>query len=81
MFDHCHSIIYVADVSSYCKIDPITQKNNLQNEIDFFSFFMKNKWNDNNNILVFLNKEDAFQDKLTNFPLSDYYPSYKGIHQ
>ena len=78
MFEESIMNIHVIDVSSYCKIDSETNESCLKKELEFFSYTFNSRWMRDTSSVLFLNKIDLFREKIKNYPISDYFPDYKG---
>lgn len=50
----------------------------MQEAIELFNSIVNSRWFVKTSIILFLNKEDLFRQKLKTSPLSDFFPDYAG---
>ena len=78
-FEHVASIIFIASLAEYNMYlveDPTV--NRLDESIALFITILKNQWLQQSSMILFLNKEDIFDEKIQYFDLKDYHPDYCG---
>lgn len=80
-FEGVTTIIFCVSLSEYdqCLLEEPTQ-NRLLESFQLFQSIVTSRWFVNTSIVLFLNKKDIFQRKITKIPLSDYFPDYTGSH-
>ncbi|KAI9333252.1 guanine nucleotide binding protein, alpha subunit [Obelidium mucronatum] len=78
-FDDVNAIIFLVAISSY---DQVCTEDNVTNRIteahNLFGSICNHPIFKNTAIVLFLNKIDLFKEKVARFPISTYFPKYKG---
>lgn len=81
-FDGVAAVLFVAALSAYDQVlleDDATRR--LDEALDLFSEIASSRWFASSAMILFLNKSDLFEGKLSISPLSDYLPAYTGPNQ
>ncbi|AGO10612.1 AaceriABR158Wp [[Ashbya] aceris (nom. inval.)] len=78
-FDNVTLIIFCVSLSEYDQtlIEDKTQ-NRLQESLILFDSVVNSRWFTRTSVVLFLNKIDAFAEKLQTVPLEKYFPDYTG---
>lgn len=78
-FEGVTTIIFCVSLSEYdqCLLEEPTQ-NRLLESFQLFQSIVTSRWFVNTSIVLFLNKKDIFQRKITKISLSDYFPDFSG---
>ncbi|CAH1264443.1 GNAI3 [Branchiostoma lanceolatum] len=78
-FEGVTAIIYCVALSAY---DLVLQEdeevNRMHESMKLFDSICNNKWFTETSIILFLNKKDLFEEKITKSPLTICYPEYTG---
>eukprot|EP01087_Luapelamoeba_hula_P025015 TRINITY_DN971_c0_g1_i3.p1 TRINITY_DN971_c0_g1~~TRINITY_DN971_c0_g1_i3.p1 ORF type:complete len:396 (-),score=43.65 TRINITY_DN971_c0_g1_i3:1033-2091(-) len=81
-FTEVKAIIFCAALSEY---DQMTREeppaNRVHEALELFAKICKNRWLEQIPIILFLNKKDLFEDKITNVNLNVCFPEYKGANE
>ncbi|KAK3869847.1 hypothetical protein Pcinc_024875 [Petrolisthes cinctipes] len=78
-FEDVTAIIFCVAMSEYDQVlheDETT--NRMQESLKLFDSICNNKWFTETSIILFLNKKDLFEDKITKSPLTICFPEYSG---
>ncbi|CAB1455521.1 unnamed protein product [Pleuronectes platessa] len=78
-FEDVTAIIFCVALSGYDQVlheDETT--NRMHESLKLFDSICNNKWFDDTSIILFLNKKDIFESKITKSPLSICFPEYSG---
>ncbi|XP_019629015.1 PREDICTED: guanine nucleotide-binding protein G(o) subunit alpha-like isoform X1 [Branchiostoma belcheri] len=78
-FEDVTAIIFVAALSGYDLVlheDETT--NRMHESLKLFDSICNNKWFTETSIILFLNKKDLFEEKITRSPLTMAFPEYTG---
>ena len=79
-FDDVNAIIFMAAISSFDQtLEEAPNVNRMNDAIQLFRSICNHDLFKNTSIILFLNKIDILQNKLTFAQLKDYFPDYKGI--
>lgn len=80
---HCFSdvtaVLFVAALSEYDLVlfeDETT--NRMEEALNLFGEICNSRWFTSTSMILFLNKTDLFKEKLTQVPLEQYFPDYRG---
>ena len=60
------------------KLTPHLLQNQMQEALLLFESIMSLTWFKSSSIILFLNKTDLFKEKISEKPVSDYFPDYTG---
>jgi len=78
-FEEVTAIVFMAALSEYDqKLQEDENVNRLEEALTLFDSICNSKWFVNTSLILFLNKKDLFEVKLTKSPLGNYFPDYKG---
>ncbi|KAI1700372.1 g-protein alpha subunit domain-containing protein [Ditylenchus destructor] len=78
-FDDVNAIIFVAAIGEYDqKIREDNQTNRLIEALELFDSISNSRFFVNSSMILFLNKKDIFEQKITKISLSITFPSYRG---
>ncbi|XP_019957723.1 guanine nucleotide binding protein (G protein), alpha activating activity polypeptide O, a isoform X1 [Paralichthys olivaceus] len=78
-FEDVTAIIFCVALSGYDQVlheDETT--NRMHESLKLFDSICNNKWFNDTSIILFLNKKDIFENKITKSPLSICFPEYTG---
>lgn len=78
-FENVTAVLFVAAISAYDQVlyeDEATGR--MTEALDLFDEISNSEWFDRTSIILFLNKKDLFEEKLTRVPLKDFFPEYNG---
>ena len=79
MFEGVTTIIFCVSLSEYDQsLAEEPMQNRLLESFQLFQSIVTSRWFVNTSIVLFLNKKDIFQRKITKVPLIDYFPDYTG---
>eukprot|EP00320_Phaeocystis_rex_P019230 CAMPEP_0119059598 /NCGR_PEP_ID=MMETSP1178-20130426/3704_1 /TAXON_ID=33656 /ORGANISM="unid sp, Strain CCMP2000" /LENGTH=354 /DNA_ID=CAMNT_0007040641 /DNA_START=54 /DNA_END=1118 /DNA_ORIENTATION=- len=81
-FDNCNAVVFVAALSEYDQVlyeDDGT--NRMEESLSLFEQICNSKWFTETSVILFLNKQDLFIQKLATQPLSKYMEDYKGLNE
>ena len=76
-FDNCNAVVFVAALSEYDQVlyeDDGT--NRMEESLSLFEQICNSKWFAETSVILFLNKQDLFLEKLATQPLSKYMADY-----
>lgn len=76
-FDNCNAVVFVAALSEYDQVlyeDDGT--NRMEEALSLFEQICNSKWFAETSVILFLNKQDLFVEKLATQPLSKYVAAY-----
>ncbi|KAK5851564.1 hypothetical protein PBY51_023110 [Eleginops maclovinus] len=78
-FDNVTSIIFLAALSEYDQVLYESQNDNrLQESLALFKTILSYTWFQNSTTILFLNKKDLLEEKITRSHLATYFPAFKG---
>jgi guanine nucleotide-binding protein G(i) subunit alpha len=78
-FEGVTAIIFCASLSAYdLKLAEDEEMNRMHESMKLFDSICNNKWFTDTSIILFLNKMDLFEVKITKSPLTVCFPEYKG---
>ncbi|XP_075255158.1 guanine nucleotide-binding protein G(i) subunit alpha-like [Convolutriloba macropyga] len=78
-FEGVTAIIFCVALSGYdCLLAEDEETNRLQESMRLFDSICNNKWFIETSIILFLNKKDLFEEKITKSPLTHCFPEYTG---
>lgn len=78
-FDNCHAILFVVSLVEYDQVLVEDKtRNRLIESIALFEGIITLPWFDNTSIILFLNKEDLFEEKIKRVPISEFFPEFTG---
>ena len=66
----------LADYNLYVEEDP--NKNAMYESLELFDSIVNSPWLTKTPVILFLNKNDIFAEKIKRSPITDYFPDYKG---
>jgi guanine nucleotide-binding protein G(i) subunit alpha len=72
------SIIFVVDLSSYNKINPVSATDSMTEALQLFDRVVNSQWFIRSSIILFLNNAGRFKEKLPECPLCNYFPDFSG---
>ncbi|CAO3702099.1 unnamed protein product [Rhizopus stolonifer] len=78
-FEAVHSIIFCVSTSEYDQVLlEESRQNRLLESLVLFESVVNSRWFQSTTIILFLNKMDIFEEKITKVPLGKYFPDYGG---
>ncbi|XP_073334819.1 guanine nucleotide-binding protein subunit alpha-14-like [Pagrus major] len=78
-FEHVTSIIFLAALSEYDQVLYESKNDNrLTESLALFKTILSYAWFQESSIILFLNKTDLLQEKITQSHLATYFPNYTG---
>jgi guanine nucleotide-binding protein subunit alpha len=78
-FDNVRAILYVAAISEYDQVLREDKSiNRVQEALTLFESISNSEWFINTPTILFLNKVDLLEAKLSTSPLKDYFPQFTG---
>ena len=78
-FENVTSIMFLAALSEYDQVlAESNNENRMQESIALFCSIITYAWFQNSSVILFLNKNDVFEEKIKCSHLDDYFPEYKG---
>ena len=78
-FDSVAGVMFVAALSGYDEpMEEDSTKNCLHESIELFSSVCHNRWFSHSCVLLFLNKKDVFDEKISYSPLNQCFADYNG---
>jgi guanine nucleotide-binding protein G(i) subunit alpha len=79
-FQEVTAILFVASLADYNQmlVEGGATKNRLVDSMEVFEGILKLPWFRNTPIILFLNKEDVFRERVTRVDLGAYFPAYAG---
>eukprot|EP01118_Nematostelium_gracile_P009784 TRINITY_DN3309_c0_g1_i1.p1 TRINITY_DN3309_c0_g1~~TRINITY_DN3309_c0_g1_i1.p1 ORF type:complete len:362 (-),score=105.18 TRINITY_DN3309_c0_g1_i1:23-1108(-) len=81
-FDDVTAIIFVASLSEYDqRLYEDQNTNRMMEALKLFRDITNSRWFENTPIILFLNKEDLFREKIQRVPLSVCFKDYKGANE
>ncbi|GMT10416.1 hypothetical protein PFISCL1PPCAC_1713, partial [Pristionchus fissidentatus] len=79
IFDNVHAVLFITSLSEYNqKLVEDGSTNRMRESLGLFGNICKNEYFKQTAIILFLNKKDLFEEKITKFPITDCFPRYKG---
>lgn len=76
-FDNVTSVIYLAALDEYdMKLEEDNGTNRMTESIKLFSEVTSSQWFKQTSVILFLNKDDLFREKLPRSPLNKLFPEY-----
>ncbi|KAJ8259802.1 hypothetical protein GJAV_G00173610 [Gymnothorax javanicus] len=81
-FEGVTAIIFCVALSAYdLVLAEDEEMNRMHESMKLFDSICNNKWFTETSIILFLNKKDLFEDKITQSPLSICFPEYSGANK
>jgi len=81
-FDNVNCVVFVASLSEFDQtLYEDETKNRLDEALDLFGQIVNSKWFVSTSMILFLNKKDLFERKLTEKTFSDYVKDYQGPNE
>jgi len=78
-FEGVTAVLFVANIGAYDQtLYEDAQTPCVTEALNLYESIVNNEWFAHTSIILFLNKRDIFAEKHDVFPLSDYFPTYKG---
>ncbi|CAB1353808.1 unnamed protein product, partial [Coregonus sp. 'balchen'] len=78
-FEGVTAIIFCVAMSAYdLVLAEDEEMNRMHESMKLFDSICNNKWFTETSIILFLNKKDLFEDKITHSPLTICFPEYSG---
>jgi len=78
-FDNVDAVCFVASLSEFDQnLYEDETKNRLDEALELFGQIVNSKWFKDSSLILFLNKKDLFEKKLTEKVFSDYVKAYSG---
>lgn len=78
-FEDVTAIIFCVAISEYdLKLYEDNETNRMHESLQLFKELCNTKWFQNTAFILFLNKKDIFQEKITRVPLTVCFPDYTG---
>lgn len=78
-FENVTAVIFVVAVSEYNQVmfeDECT--NRMEDALDLFEEIVNSTWFSATSTILFLNKVDILEEKISKAPISDFFPDYQG---
>lgn len=80
-FDNVHTVIFVAAINEYNQVlFEDSSVNRIHEAVRVFKDVVNNQAFKHTGFILFLNKEDIFEEKLFHYPLKDSFPEFEGPH-
>lgn len=77
-FENVHIVIFVVAISEYDQVMYEDEDSNrVLDALDLFDDICNSKWFCGTNVVLYLNKLDLFNDKVTKVPLKSYFPDFQ----
>ncbi|XP_067908139.1 guanine nucleotide-binding protein G(i) subunit alpha-2a [Heterodontus francisci] len=81
-FEGVTAIIFCVALSAYdLVLAEDEEMNRMHESMKLFDSICNNKWFTDTSIILFLNKKDLFEEKITKSPLSICFPEYSGANE
>ncbi|XP_048403441.1 guanine nucleotide-binding protein G(i) subunit alpha-2 isoform X2 [Stegostoma tigrinum] len=81
-FEGVTAIIFCVALSAYdLVLAEDEEMNRMHESMKLFDSICNNKWFTDTSIILFLNKKDLFEEKITKSPLSICFPEYAGVNE
>ncbi|CEF61844.1 Guanine nucleotide binding protein (G-protein), alpha subunit family and G protein alpha subunit, helical insertion domain and P-loop containing nucleoside triphosphate hydrolase domain-containing protein [Strongyloides ratti] len=78
-FEGVAAILFVVSLAGFDQtLEEDPSINRLDDSIELFYTILSNEFLLKSNIILFMNKKDIFENKLSKVKFSDFYPNYKG---
>lgn len=78
-FDKVTALLYVANLNDYNQtLTEDSTKNRLEDSLALFEAVVNLRWFERTAVVVFLNKEDLFKEKIQHVDPGAYHPAYRG---
>eukprot|EP00834_Sanchytrium_tribonematis_P001092 NODE_23_length_42016_cov_0.755803.p30 type:complete len:132 gc:universal NODE_23_length_42016_cov_0.755803:8621-8226(-) len=78
-FEAVTSVIFFVSLVDYdLALLEDSSQNRMQESISLFDSVINSRWFQKSSLILFLNKADAFKDKLDRSPLENFYDDYNG---
>ncbi|KAL6046559.1 Guanine nucleotide-binding protein G(k) subunit alpha [Balamuthia mandrillaris] len=78
-FEFVTAVIFVVSLSEYDMVlEEAEDVNRMHESLNLFADIINNRWFINTSIILFLNKKDLFEKKITHTDLNVCFPDYKG---
>lgn len=79
-FENVTAVIFLAAISEYDqKLYEDDSVNRVHEALTLFDSICNSQWFAKTSMILFLNKKDLFEKKLTTSPLENYFPEYAGM--
>ncbi|XP_072529089.1 guanine nucleotide-binding protein subunit alpha-14-like [Salminus brasiliensis] len=79
ILDDVQSVIFVVAISEYDQVLPEDASVSRMSESKaLFKSIINNRWFKYSHVILFLNKTDLLQEKISKYHLADYFPQYQG---
>ncbi|KIM23186.1 hypothetical protein M408DRAFT_28095 [Serendipita vermifera MAFF 305830] len=78
-FQDVTAVLFLVGLSGYSQgmlEDPAS--NQMQDAMSLWDGVCSSQWFKNTSLILFLNKSDLFAEKLSKFPIKNYFPDYEG---
>lgn len=79
-FDGVNILFYVVALNDYCKKLVMENRNALKESIEVFGKLEESNYFEETKFILLLTKADLFDEFLIDFPISLYFPDYKGFN-
>lgn len=77
-FDHISAMFYVSSLSGYSQVlDEDTTQNRLRESLSLFRGLLGLPWFARTPVILFLNKDDVFREKIKKIPLQNFFAEFK----
>nr|XP_056723455.1 guanine nucleotide-binding protein subunit alpha-15-like [Euleptes europaea] len=81
-FENVMALIYLASLSEYDQcLEENARENRMRESLDLFRTILELPWFQGTSIILFLNKVDILEEKITSSDLANYFPSFPGPKQ
>ncbi|KAL8177862.1 UNVERIFIED_CONTAM: Guanine nucleotide-binding protein subunit alpha-15 [Gekko kuhli] len=81
-FENVIALIYLASLSEYDQyLEENARENRMRESLDLFRTILELPWFQGTSIILFLNKTDILEEKITSSNLTSYFPSFPGPKQ
>ncbi|KAM6975995.1 guanine nucleotide-binding protein subunit alpha-11-like [Tautogolabrus adspersus] len=78
-FEDVTSVIFLAAMSEYDQVlSESADENRLMESLALFKTILSNQWFQGSSTILFLNKTDLLEEKITHSHLATYFPAFKG---
>jgi len=77
-FENVTAVLFVAAISAYDQVlYEDEQTNRMVESLGLFEKMCNNEWFENTAMILFLNKDDIFKEKIKEIPLQNYFTNFK----
>ncbi|XP_013800426.2 guanine nucleotide-binding protein subunit alpha-15 [Apteryx mantelli] len=81
-FENVIALIYLASLSEYDQcLEENSKENRMKESLALFRTILELPWFQHTSVILFLNKTDLLEDKITASDLDEYFPSFHGPKQ